>query len=60
MKIWTCYDNLPAQDWTYTANALQLAGTGLCLDLTNGSLTDGNILQTWTCVAGNGNQLWTE
>jgi len=29
MKIWQCFDNLPAQDWFYTAdNRVALTGTG--------------------------------
>ena len=29
MKIWTCYDNLPAQQWTYTSDdTIVLTGTG--------------------------------
>lgn len=37
MKIWQCYDNLPAQQWFYTGdNRVALTNRGLCLDLTNG------------------------
>ena len=61
LKIWTCYDNLPAQSWTYTSSSqLELATGDLCVDLTNGSVADGNVVQTWACVAGNANQVWTE
>ncbi|KDR84331.1 hypothetical protein GALMADRAFT_111607 [Galerina marginata CBS 339.88] len=61
MKIWQCYDNLPAQQWYYTAdNRIALEGKGLCLDLTNGVLTNSNRLQTWQCTNGNTNQIWTE
>jgi len=29
MKIWTCYDNLPAQSWNYTSdNRMKLANQG--------------------------------
>ena len=28
MKIWKCFDNLPAQDWFYTAD-LRIALTGM-------------------------------
>jgi hypothetical protein len=60
MKIWTCFDNLAAQTWTYSsANTITLSINGQCLDLTNGSLTNGNQVQTWTCAAGNANQVWT-
>lgn len=30
MKIWTCFDGLPAQAWTYTAdNRIALTGQGM-------------------------------
>lgn len=32
---------------------------GLCLDLTDGSTENGNVLQVWTCGDGNANQVWT-
>lgn len=39
MKIWQCYDNLPAQQWFYTGdNRVALTNRGLCLDLTDGKL----------------------
>ncbi|KAF8895130.1 carbohydrate-binding module family 13 protein [Infundibulicybe gibba] len=60
MKIWQCYDNLPAQAWTYTANnKISLNNKGLCLDLTNGGLWNWNQMQTWWCTPGNTNQVWT-
>ncbi|RDB19628.1 Extracellular exo-alpha-L-arabinofuranosidase [Hypsizygus marmoreus] len=59
MKIWKCYDNLPAQQWYYTDdNRIALAGKGLCLDLTNGVLINGNKVQTWQCTDNNPNQVW--
>jgi Ricin-type beta-trefoil lectin domain-like len=31
MKIWQCYDNLPAQQWDYSIfNRITLANTGMC------------------------------
>jgi len=60
MKIWQCYDNLPAQEWFYTADRrIALTGRGLCLDLTNGGLGNGNQVQTWACTDFNTNQIWT-
>ncbi|TFK44016.1 ricin B lectin domain-containing protein, partial [Crucibulum laeve] len=61
MKIWTCYDNLPAQQWTYTSdNYVRLMGlVHQCLDLTNDDLTNSNQVQTWQCSGGNNNQLWS-
>ena len=60
MKIWQCYDNLPAQEWQYTASSGRIALTthNMCLDLTNGVLTNSNQVQTWQCSAGNQNQVW--
>jgi len=60
MKIWECYDGLPAQQWYYTDdNRIALEGKGQCLDLPNGVLTNGNQVQTWQCTDGNTNQVWT-
>ncbi|KAL0961332.1 hypothetical protein HGRIS_006289 [Hohenbuehelia grisea] len=60
MKIWTCYDNLPAQAWYYTDDKrIAVTGKGQCLDLAGGSLTNGNRVQTWQCTDGNTNQIWT-
>ncbi|KAF9451140.1 carbohydrate-binding module family 13 protein [Macrolepiota fuliginosa MF-IS2] len=60
MKIWTCFDNLPAQEWFFTDDArIALFNQGLCLDLTNGNLTNTNIVQTFKCTDGNTNQIWT-
>ncbi|KAF8069880.1 G-X-X-X-Q-X-W domain-containing protein [Lyophyllum atratum] len=60
MKIWQCYEALPAQTWNYREDKrLQLSGTGQCLDLPNGSTANSNQVQTWQCSAGNNNQVWT-
>lgn len=72
MKIWQCYDNLPAQQWFYTGdNRVALTNRGLCLDLTDGACffrvdtdyqgkkTNANVMQTWECTPGNTNQIWT-
>lgn len=60
MKIWTCFNNLPAQQWFYTGdNRIALQNEGLCLDLTNGVLDNGNQVQTWQCTNNNNNQVWT-
>ncbi|KAJ8520470.1 hypothetical protein ONZ45_g2708 [Pleurotus djamor] len=61
MKIWTCFDNLPAQQWYYTGDLrVAVEGKGQCLDLTNGNLANSNQLQTWQCTDGNTNQIWTQ
>jgi hypothetical protein len=60
MKVWTCFDDLPQQNWTVSSSGqIKLTGTNLCLDLTNGSTANRNILQLWTCSNGNANQVWT-
>jgi hypothetical protein len=61
MKIWECLPNLPQQTWTpvTSSGTIALPGGNFCLDLTNGIKTNQNVLQIWTCGAGNPNQLWT-
>ncbi|KAF8649444.1 hypothetical protein AX16_005791 [Volvariella volvacea WC 439] len=60
MKIWQCYDNLPAQSWYYTNDGrIALNGALQCVDLTDGGLWNGNQVQTWQCTANNLNQVWT-
>lgn len=61
MKIWQCYSGIAAQTWYYTNDQrISLENQGFCLDLTNGSTADGNILQIWGCTTGDTNQIWTE
>ncbi|KNZ82048.1 Alpha-L-arabinofuranosidase [Termitomyces sp. J132] len=61
VKLWVYSDDrLPSQGWIYTEDKrLRLYGTGKCLDLPNGSTANGNQLQTWDCISGNTNQIWT-
>ncbi|KAL0947113.1 hypothetical protein HGRIS_013248 [Hohenbuehelia grisea] len=60
MKIWECFDNLPAQTWFYTSDQrIALKGQGQCLDLPNGNLSLGTHVQTWQCTSNNANQVWT-
>jgi len=60
MKIWQCYDDLPAQHWSYnTDNRLVVWRLGQCLDLTDGNLDNWNRLQIWQCTPNNQNQVWT-
>ncbi|KAF7773527.1 CAZyme family CBM13 [Agaricus bisporus var. burnettii] len=60
MKIWECFDNLPAQDWFYTDDhRISLTNQGSCLDLTEGNLTNGNAVQVWKCTDFNANQIWS-
>ncbi|KAF9449375.1 carbohydrate-binding module family 13 protein, partial [Macrolepiota fuliginosa MF-IS2] len=61
VKIWECFDNLPAQTWFYTDdNRIALYNPDLCLDLTDGNSTNGNEIQTWQCTDGNKNQEWIQ
>ncbi|TFK19341.1 G-X-X-X-Q-X-W domain-containing protein [Coprinopsis marcescibilis] len=60
MKLWQCFDNLPAQQWDFTIdNRIVLNNRGLCLDLPGGSLANSNVLQTYQCANGNTNQIWS-
>ncbi|KAF9446432.1 carbohydrate-binding module family 13 protein, partial [Macrolepiota fuliginosa MF-IS2] len=60
MKIWTCYPDLPAQTWYYTDDKrIALKHQGQCLDLTDGSSKDYNVMQVWKCTNGNMNQIWS-
>ncbi|KAF9466905.1 G-X-X-X-Q-X-W domain-containing protein [Collybia nuda] len=60
MKIWRCYDDLPAQAWLYTTdNRIGLYNTDQCLDLTDGSTQNSNRVQTYKCTNLNTNQFWT-
>lgn len=62
MKIWTCYSGSAPQSWYYTDDnhiAVEGLNPGQCLDLTDGSTANGNVIQTWNCDGANGNQVWT-
>lgn len=60
LKIWQCYAGLKQQTWWYTGdNRLAIYNGGLCVDLTDGHLTNGNQLQVWSCSSGNNNQVFT-
>ncbi|KAF8157235.1 ricin B lectin domain-containing protein [Crassisporium funariophilum] len=60
MKIWQCYVNLAAQQWSFTNdNRIALLNQGQCLDLPGGSLTNGVQVQSWQCTDFNTNQVWT-
>jgi hypothetical protein len=41
-----------------TDSTFQWNGTNKCIDLTDGKITDGNVLQIYTCDSGNSNQKW--
>ncbi|KDR68876.1 hypothetical protein GALMADRAFT_272265 [Galerina marginata CBS 339.88] len=60
MKIWQCL-SVPQQVWTpvTTSGNIKLNAANFCLDLTNGSKANQNILQIWTCGGGNVNQIWS-
>ncbi|GAA2885698.1 chitinase [Actinoplanes cyaneus] len=42
-----------------SAGTLTSSLNGKCLDVTDGSTTNGNLPQLWDCVAGSANQTWT-
>ncbi|KAH6871958.1 carbohydrate-binding module family 13 protein/putative endo-1,3-beta-glucanase, partial [Coprinopsis sp. MPI-PUGE-AT-0042] len=61
LKIWACDSSLPQQRWIgIGTNTIKLADVqfGICLDLTEGILDNGNVVQTWECSANNANQVW--
>ncbi|KAJ9110960.1 hypothetical protein QFC20_002726 [Naganishia adeliensis] len=59
MKIWTCYAGLGPQTWTFgTDGRIRLPSADQCLDVTDGSFTNFNVMQTWQCSSGNTNQQW--
>lgn len=61
MKIWQCFANLAQQTWTpvTTTGTIKLPSGNFCLDLTNGDLTNKNVLQIWSCTSGDVNQIWS-
>jgi hypothetical protein len=52
MQIWTCGSGDPNQEFTTSGNTIQWSGKGECLDLTNGVLTDGNVVRSFLSVFG--------
>jgi len=59
MKIWTCYDKIPAQTMWYTDdNRIAVKDTGLCLTLPGGKTQNGVVPQTQWCTDNNANQVW--
>jgi hypothetical protein len=56
--LWDCDEfggDRGNQVWVQTVDSLQLAGTGMCLDLPGGNTQNATQLQMWTCL-NNGNQ----
>jgi hypothetical protein len=57
----------PQQKLIYERSYRSIAATGvyrlynkhLCIDLSGGNKTNGNILQAWNCTKGDLNQMWT-
>ncbi|KIJ34538.1 carbohydrate-binding module family 13 protein [Sphaerobolus stellatus SS14] len=61
MKIWQCFDGLPQQSWFYTDDErIAVTNQGLCLDVPNGNLANGQVLQTFTCTDLDQNQVFTD
>ena len=44
-----------SQKWTFTGGTVTVFGNK-CLDVTDGNINDGALLQVWTCSANNANQ----
>lgn len=60
LKIWTCYDSLPAQDWWFTNDSrIAVTNKGQCMDFKDGLFTNNNTVQTWKCTDNNTNQVWS-
>ncbi|KAL1409288.1 hypothetical protein Q8F55_006121 [Vanrija albida] len=55
LKVWDCYD-VPQQKWWIHDGQIQLAGTNLCVDVTDGRVENANVVQLWQCYDGNQNQ----
>ncbi|GMK59823.1 hypothetical protein CspeluHIS016_0900400 [Cutaneotrichosporon spelunceum] len=54
---WKCIDGAWQQDWVFRPDGrIELAGRGLCLDVTDGDRSKN--VQLWACDAGNSNQLF--
>lgn len=61
MKIWQCYDTIPAQTWQIQSSGqIKLKSSNECIDLPDGSSANGNVVQVWQCFDDNNNQRWTE
>ncbi|KAH8831500.1 19 kDa protein having G-X-X-X-Q-X-W motif-containing protein [Flagelloscypha sp. PMI_526] len=70
VHLWTCHsEDTFQQTWTYTTmtSILRIADSDLCLDLTDGKVSNGNQLQVYQCSGGysqdglpegNENQRW--
>jgi hypothetical protein len=64
MKIWTCYDGLLQQTWTYGANGNLISlANNQCLDVRRESGPAGGVIygrektmQTWTCSSSDPQQ----
>ena len=58
MTIWPC-NGQTNQQWRLNADgSITGVQSGLCLDVTNASTTNGTLAQLWTC-SGRSNQQWT-
>ncbi|KAH8804299.1 ricin B lectin domain-containing protein [Flagelloscypha sp. PMI_526] len=61
LKVWQCYDGLTQQTWVHPGEGkVKLNSFNQCMDVVDGVFNDngGNtFVQTWTCVAGNTNQV---
>ncbi|KAG8849393.1 hypothetical protein FRB91_009978 [Serendipita sp. 411] len=54
-----CYNENTNQLWQVNgAGDISWSGHNKCMNLTDGSWRDGTVIQIWTCISGNTNQLW--
>ncbi|KAJ6571960.1 ricin B lectin domain-containing protein [Mycena capillaripes] len=66
IQVWSCANGNTNQRFTHAGGDLEnfpddrftWAGKNKCVDLTDGSVVDGNQLQVWDCIASNTNQNW--
>lgn len=58
-KTYQCYDNFDPQRWLYNGKSIQLVNQNMCLDLTDGSDANGQVMQYWTCFSNSWQQTWT-
>jgi len=63
LKVSDC-NGSPTQQWHYDhfIGSIQFQAGTMCMDLTDGALTDGTLVQLWNCDSGSSsvaNQRWT-
>lgn len=59
VRMSDCEEGASHQAWETQGHALQLKGTDLCLDVSNGLANQGAGLQVWQCQGENAHQMWS-